>query len=418
MGWGLSGHRDPSMAAAQVAQRTAAMLGPGPCDLAMLFVAGAHIEAAPLIAREVRDRLHPGALIGVSTQAVIGGAVELEGAPGVSLLAARFPGVRVDPFSTTDLLGPDLGDSAGHQRLAARLHAGPDLRAVILFTDPFSLPLVRLLPDINAARAVVNGRPAGLVVGGLASGGRAAGDTRLVLNDQVVSSGGVGVCLSGPLRVDAIVSQGARAIGDNLVVTKARGNAVLELGGRPALATLEAMFESLDEADQALVREQGVLIGVVANEYKDRFGRADYLVRSVVGADRESGALAVADRVRVGQTIRFHVRDRTTADEDLSMLLDAQAIQGPPAGVLLITCNQRGKALFAQPNHDAAAVANAFAPDLPGEQRAKGGVHIDPDAHAPAIPIAGFMASGEIGPAGDDGALHGQTAVPVLFRAP
>src|SRR5688572_454819 len=94
-GWGLSGHRDPSMAAAQVAERAGEMLRTAPsgdggggssCDLVFLFMAGEHAAAAPLIAREVRERLGATAIVGVSTQAVIGGAVELEGAAGVAVL--------------------------------------------------------------------------------------------------------------------------------------------------------------------------------------------------------------------------------------------------------------------------------------------------------------------------------------------
>jgi len=410
-GWGLSGHRDASMAAAQVAERAAAHLG-GACDLAMVFIAGEHVASAESVAREVRERLAPGAMIGVSTQAVIGGSVELEGAPGVSVLAARLPGVRVREFSTGDLVpGPDQG--ASPSRLGERLGLGEDLRAMVLLADPFSLPLVKLLPELNGARAVVDGRGCGQIVGGLASGGRVAGDSRLIVGGQVLASGGVGVTLSGALRVDAVVSQGARAIGENLVVTKARGNAVMELGGRPALGVLEGLFEHLRDGDQTLVREQGVLMGVVADEYKDRFGRADYLVRNVVGADRESGALAVADRVRVGQTVRFHVRDRRTAHEDLAMLMDAQGIHGPPAGVLLISCNQRGKSLFGGPSHDAESVCRAFAPEVPGEVRAKGGIAM---ATAASVPLAGFFAAGEIGPVGGWSALHGQSACAVVFR--
>lgn len=400
------------MAAAQVAERAGASLG-GVCDVAFVFVAGEHVGSSEVIAREVRQRLGAGAMIGVSTQAAVGGAVELEGAPGVSVLAARLPGVRVRTFSTDDLVGPDPGDGTGVARLRERVGAGEDLRALVLLADPFSLPLVRLLPSLNEARTVVDGEARGTIVGGLASGGRTAGDTRLIVGERVLNSGGVGVSLSGAVRADVVLSPGAKAIGENLIVTRAKGNAVFELGGRPALSMLEGLFETLDERDQGLVREQGVMLGVVADEYKERFGRADYLVRAVVGADRESGALAVADRVRVGQTVRFHVRDRRTAHEDLVMAMDTQAIHGAPAGVLLITCNQRGRALFGESNHDAATVSRAFGPEIPGEERAKGGFALGADS---GVPLAGFMASGEIGPAGAGSALHGQTVCAVMFR--
>ncbi|MCB9840135.1 MAG: FIST C-terminal domain-containing protein [Phycisphaeraceae bacterium] len=414
-GWGLSAHTDAASAAAQAAEHALRGLGGGPCDLAFLFVGGPHIAKAEHVAREVRERLGAGAIVGVSTEAVVGGGVELEAAAGVSLLAARMPGVRVTTFDASSLM-MIAGGATGEQspdHIAATIGAAPDLRTTILLADPFSLPLVKLLPELNRARVTSDGVPAGVIVGGLASGGKASGDARLILNDRVLRNGGVGVSIAGDIRTDVLVSQGATPMGENHIVTKSRGNAVLELGGRPALQVLESVFERLGEADQELVRGQGVLLGVVADEYKDRFGRADYLIRTVVGADRESGAIAVADRIRVGQTVRFHARDAKTAHEDLALLLDAQAIHGTPAAALLITCNQRGRALFGGPNHDAATLCRAFSPEPPGEQRAKGGREFD---GVPPMPIAGFFASGEIGPAGDRSFMHGQTAVPVLFR--
>ncbi|MEZ6234015.1 MAG: FIST N-terminal domain-containing protein [Phycisphaerales bacterium] len=416
-GWGLSAHTDAASAAAQAAEHAMRGLSGGPCDLAFLFVGGPHVARAEHIAREVRERLGAEAIVGVSTEAVLGGGVELEAAAGVSLLGARMPGVRITPFDASSLMMLAGGATGEHDpdHIATTIGAAPDLRATILLADPFSLPLVKLLPELNHARVDRDGAPAGVIVGGLASGGKASGDARLILNDRVLRTGGVGVSIAGDIRTDVLVSQGATPMGDNHIVTKSKGNAILELGGRPALQVLESVFEGLGEADQELVRGQGVLLGVVADEYKERFGRADYLIRTVVGADRGSGAIAVADRIRVGQTVRFHARDARTAHEDLSMLLDAQAIHGTPAGALLITCNQRGRALFGGPNHDAATLCRAFSPEPPGEQRAKGGREFE---GTPPMPIAGFFASGEIGPAGGRSFIHGQSAVPVLFRAP
>ena len=414
-GWGLSAHTEAASAAAQAAEHAVRGLGGGSCDLAFVFVGGAHIARADVVAREVRQRLGAGAIVGVSTEAVVGGGVELEASAGVSLLAARLPGVQVTPFDAAELMMLAGGPTGEHDpdHIATTIGAASDLRATILLADPFSLPLVKLLPEMNDARVEHDGVPAGVILGGLASGGKASGDARLILNDRVLHTGGVGVSIAGGVRADVLVSQGARPMGENHIVTRSKGNAVLELGGRPALQVLESVFETLGEADQELVRGQGVLLGVVADEYKERFGRADYLIRTVVGADRESGAIAVADRIRVGQTVRFHARDAKTAHEDLSMLLDAQAIHGTPAGALLITCNQRGRALFGGPNHDAATLCRAFSPEPPGEQRAKGGRAFEA---TPPMPIAGFFASGEIGPAGGRSFIHGQTAVPVLFR--
>ena len=99
------------------------------------------------------------------------------------------------------------------------------------------------------------------------------------------------------------------------------------------------------------------------------------------------------------------------------MLLDAQQLHEPPAGVLVITCNGRGTRLFDRPDHDAGAVARAFRHAAGGESIAKVGQEIVSDGPtAGQPPVAGFFAAGEIGPVGDESFVHGHTACLALFR--
>jgi small ligand-binding sensory domain FIST len=351
-------------------------------------------------------------LLGVSAEAVIAGGREYERSPGAAALAARLPGVAVHAFGSGSLEHSTAEGAPGVAATRALIGAGPALRATIFFADPFSTPMNRLLPLLNEARAPDRaGRPAGAVVGGMASAGSKAGENVLLLDDQALRTGFVGVSLSGPLSVDTIVSQGCRPIGDNLIITKAKANVIYELGGRPALDVVREMLDSLGDHDRRLLR-RGLFVGRVVTEYKDRFGRGDYLIRNVAGVNPNTNIVAVQDLVRVGQTVRFHIRDAQTAAEDLELLLDAQQLHERPAGVLLISCTGRGRNLFQESNHDAAAVQRAFQPAQPGEQKAKGGRLLAEDE----VPLAGLFAGGEIGPVGDSSYLHGHSACAAIFR--
>ena len=64
-------------------------------------------------------------------------------------------------------------------------------------------------------------------------------------------------------------------------------------------------------------------MGRVIDEYKDEFDRGDFLIRTLMGADPTSGAIAVGDAFRAGQTVQLHVRDAMTAREDLHHLMDS-----------------------------------------------------------------------------------------------
>ncbi len=284
--------------------------------------------------------------------------------------------------------------------------------------------------------AAGQGAVAAPILGGMASLGRRPDTNVFILNDELSINGGVGVSLSGAIDVAAVVSQGCRPIGTPLVVTACRKQLLHGLAGRPALEVLAEIVSSLNEHERELLRTRGLFLGRAVNEYKERFGRGDFLIRNVIGIDKRAalnafggddvegeegvssggargggkgvgGAIAVAELLRIGQTVQFHVRDEQTADEDLALLLDGQKLYDPPAGALLFTCNGRGRELFGEPHHDARAIARAFSPtagSMPSEAR------------APSLPLAGFFAAGEIGPIGDDVFVHGQTACIALFR--
>jgi small ligand-binding sensory domain FIST len=180
-----------------------------------------------------------------------------------------------------------------------------------------------------------------------------------------------------------------------MVITGSRENFITELGGKPPLLQLQELWSSLPPRDQLLF-QQGLHVGLVMNEYQGEFKRGDFLVRNVFGLERNTGALALTDRVRVGQTVQFHVRDAQTADEDLRALLADNLTSHPnkPAAALLFTCNGRGTRLFPEPNHDAALIRSQL-----GE-----------------VPLAGFFAQGELGPVGGQNFIHGFTASVVLFE--
>lgn len=420
---GISGHPHAGNAIEQVCEQCTASLGDTATDLALLFFSAQHMDAVPYMTEMVHKRLAPRCVLGVSAESVLGGQLELERSPGVSLLVGQLPGVQLHPF-TAEHLTPVDSSPEGRQRIIETVGISPDLRATIFFADPFSVPMIKLLPAMN--RAFAGARPAPIdgeeprapcLVGGMASSGRQPGANRLVLDDKVYNSGAVGVSIKGPVRVDSVVSQGCRPFGPNQVITKARGNIIFQLGGRPALEAVHEIVGEMPERDRENLHA-GLFVGRVINEYKDRFGRGDFLIRNVTGVDKNTGALAVNDLFKVGQTVRLHFRDATTASEDLALLMDAQQLHERPAGAMIITCNGRGTRLFPVPNHDAAAVVRAFAPPESGEQMAKAGESIRPPhpGQPHPLPVAGFFAGGEIGPVGRESFLHGHSACVVLFR--
>jgi small ligand-binding sensory domain FIST len=361
---------------------------PDSADLAVVFFAGHHVRAAADLARELRRRLTPRCLLGCVAESVIGQDREVEEGPAVSLWLARWPQpVAVEPFHLTLERTADGPSLLGWPD--ALTGADPAQTAVLLLGDPYTFPTDLFLEQVGELSPGVR------VLGGMASGIRGAGQCRLVHGGGVVDQGAVGVLLHGPIGLRSIVSQGCRPIGWHMVITRAEDNIIFELGGRPPLEQLKELWPTLTPQEQQLF-QQGLHVGRVINEYRSDFQRGDFLVRNVLGLDKNTGALAITDRVRVGQTVQFHVRDAQTADEDLHALLqlDLQAHDKRPAAALLFSCNGRGTRLFSEPHHDARAIHQV----------------------AGAIPLAGFFAQGELGPIGGQNFIHGFTASVALFE--
>jgi small ligand-binding sensory domain FIST len=361
---------------------------PGDPDLAFVFFTPHHAEAAAALARSLHDRLNPRCLVGGIGEAVVGTGQEVERAAGLSLWLAKFPaGVELEPCHLTPQQTPDGLSLLGWPDTI--VEGGPDPGTLLLLGDPFTFPAQEIfLPQVNADY------PGLRVHGGMASGMAGPGQTPLIFGAEVVDVGAVGVLLRGPAGVRGVVSQGCRPIGEPLVVTKGQENVILELGGQPPMTRLQAMYDGLPPHDQDLF-QRGPHVGLAMTEYKDRFGRGDFLVRNLYSVDRASGAMAITDRVKVGQTVQFHVRDAASADEDLRQLLRSE-LNGEatrPQAALMFTCNGRGTRLFGAPHHDAGVLATEVGP----------------------VPLAGLFAAGEFGPVGDRNFIHGFTASVVLF---
>jgi len=373
----LSQHPLATQAVGEAAGEVLERLGGEDADLVVCFVSPHHVGVLEDVAGALRGVLEPGVLLGGTAASIIGSGREVEEEPALSLFAARLPDSRLTPVALRVEETPDGAAFTGWPEPGDHPPA-----TLLLFADPYTFPVDAFLERCNADT------PGLRVIGGLASAAARPGGNRLVLDDRILDQGAVGVLVDNGIEVRTLVSQGCRPIGRPYVVTRAQRNFVEELGGQPALERLQEIAAGATEEERALL-QGGLHVGLVVDEHKAEFGRGDFLVRNLLGADRESGALAVGDTVTVGQTVQFHVRDAGAADEDLRELLtgvDADA-------ALLFTCNGRGKHLFGTPDHDAGLVEQLLGP----------------------IPLAGCFCAGEIGPVGGRNFLHGFTASLALF---
>jgi small ligand-binding sensory domain FIST len=378
IGAGVSTEPDARIGAIEAATAARGGLAGAPADLVVVFASGAHLAAPEATLEGVHEALLPAQVAGCGAGGVLAQGREHEDGTAVAVWAAAFDGGGAETF----VVGAD--DDGSVEGL-------PDLdgaAGVLLFPDPYSFPTDRVLGRLADAA------PGTPVVGGLSSARTLDGSCALFQGEEVVTGGAVGVRFDG-VEVLPCVSQGAAPIGPELTVTAADGRMIQELAGAPALDKVRDVLSALPEHDRELAAE-GLLMGMVIDGGKPDYGPGDFLVRGLLGADPDTGVIAVGAPVEPGQVVRLHARDAASADRDLrrALAFGREALGGAtPAGALCFSCNGRGRGMFGEPDHDAAALASTFA----------------------GAPAAGFFAAGEIGPVGGESFLHGFTATVALF---
>jgi len=375
----LSEHPLAPEATGEVSGAVLEALGERP-DLVMVSVTRSHAGALEDIVGAIGSVLHPMAVIGAAAASVVGTGREVEETPAISLWAGW-----TGPLVAVRVTATRLADGGWHfEGWPSGLGFEP--RALVLVADPFTFPAAAFL-DFLAER-----HPGLPVVGGNASGGLGPGGSRLVTEGRVVSDGATGVLVGGGVGIETLVSQGCRPYGDALTVTRSDRNVIYEVAGVPAMECLvDQITHHLARAEVASIQTDGIFVGRVVNERIGEPEPSDYLVRSVVGVDRTTGAVAVDDRVPLGSTIRFHRRDAGTAHHDLGQVLEGRQAD---AG-LVFTGNGRGTRMFDDAHHDAEVVGRRVGP----------------------VPLGGLFAGGEFGPVGGRNFVHEFATSMALFRS-
>jgi small ligand-binding sensory domain FIST len=373
-----SEHPIAALATGEVVGAVLEAMGERP-DLVFISVTRPHAGALDDIVNTVTSVLHPLAMIGCAAESVVGTGREVEETPAISLWAGR-----VGPLLPVTLTATRLVDDTW------QFGGWPDdisfePSALILVADPFTFPADHFLSWMDEAHP---GLP---IIGGNASAALGPGGSRLVVDDRIVQEGAVGVLVGSGVEIEMVTSQGCRAYGRPLTVTKSDRNILFEVAGTPAIESMvEQMKSGLSAEDIGRLENNGLHVGRLIDEHLDQPGPGDYLVRTVVGVDRDTGAMAVDDRIPLGSTVRFHLRDAESADLDLRRVLVGKQADG----ALLFTCNGRGTRLFDEAHHDASVLSRQIGP----------------------VPVGGIFAAGEIGPVGGRNFVHSFTASIALFR--
>jgi hypothetical protein len=323
----------------------------------------------PLLAAYPRSTV-----IGCSTAGEICGTRVSDGS--VSVGVARFADSRIRSASA-DV--PAIGESAAAGLALARALAAPDLRAVFVLSDGLHVNGSALVEGV--VRGV---RPGVVVTGGLAADGDRFRRTWILHDGRLGDRRVAAVGFYGPrFRCGTGSKGGWDPFGPERIVTRADGNVLYELDGRPALS----LYRSYLGDRAAGLPATALLFPLAVREPGAPPESA--VVRTVLAVDPSAESMTFAGSIAEGACAQLM---RSTHDR----LIDGAATAAsasrldPPAASLAIAVSCVGRRLVL------------------GER-----VEAEVEAVSAALPLArhvGFYAYGEISPRATGRCdLHNQT---------
>jgi len=246
VGAGVSRLQGSSQAGRQAATSAMGPLGDEPPALVLVFTTPRHDLAALLAG--VRAVTGPALLVGATTSGELALGEYLGFGAGVAVLAATAGPYRFGAASAS-FVRDDM-DRAGQQLArTSRDRAGPSAHAaLVLLADSLLGDLQEL---VHGTYRVTGPRVA--LVGGAAGDEQRFLRTLVFHGDQILEQGAVALWIASDLPLGAVTRHGFRPVGNPMLVTRAQGTTIMELGGRSAAAAYE---EQLGLAPGALPPER------------------------------------------------------------------------------------------------------------------------------------------------------------------
>lgn len=216
---------------------------------------------------------------------------------------------------------------------------------------------------------------------------------------EVLSHGVLALAIGGSFDVEVGICHGTAPVGIASVITKARGQRIFEIDGRPAV---DVWRETTGCTVEDLVHQSHLAAWAVGVEVTGAGGEVERVIRGAFGFDTETGALIL--QAPVAEGTRVMLQHRTIekvldGTREMSAKL-AERLAGRTArAVLGFECAARTFPFLGEANTRAEheALRAAVAPDAPW---------------------LGMMAWGEVGPAAGRPAFHNYTYPLMVLTEP
>ncbi len=379
-------HRIPEKAAELVAQSALNKLGASKAAAAIFFASSEYRRHYAKIGKMIKDITGTENVIGSSAAGILTEEIEIERRRGLSLMLIHPDQMEAASFMVKNLQESNFraGEKAG---AITRSSVSPNL--LLLFPDPFSFQSHLFFDGFENVCGYVP------MVGGAAAENGKEEKTYQIHGEDASFDSVVGLSLTGDFRFETGITRSCQPFGDSFRVTRAEGNMIYEMDGRPAYDILLESISHIqfDHPDEIFQR---VFLGTPMKSFQTDFKKSDYFIRNIMGVNAKKGMVACVGPVEEGDFVTFTVKDSSLARQDLQKMLDElkqRIYPHEPSLGFYFNCAARGQALYGEPSQDIALITRRF----------------------PSVPILGLFSYGEIAPIDHVNHLHHHSGVLVLI---
>lgn len=386
-GAGQSSNPSTERAIEEAATQAMRRAGVNQADLVIVFFTVDHLADYQKLIAALSRVTQSDRIVGCSGTGVLTGEGEIEGNPGVAVLVLWSDRMGGHPFLFQPLR--DRDQEVGVEIAQTVREESENDSLLVLFPDGYNGQPRRLFQGIEGQLGFLP------IVGAGSSENGAHGRTYQLSGEQITTNALAGLLLTGSFESAIGITQGCQPVTEPMVITKAQGNLIFEINGRPAFETFAHVIKGpfLQDLRRALAY---VFAGLPSDLHQNSVGPGEYLVRNIVGLDPQKGILAVAEEVHEGERMIFTLRDPQRAREDLNQMLQRQlgqlGVRRPQFG-LYFNCCARGASLYGIPGIDTAYIRQVL-----GD-----------------FPLIGFFGNFELGPLGRRNHLLAYTGVLALI---
>ena len=396
-GVGMSRHHNPNVAGREAAEQAMERAGVDKPDFVFMFASIGYDQHS--LVQAVRETTGGAPLSGCSGEGTIGEEDSDESHFSVVVMA-----ISSDQLQWRNGLATGLSaDSrAVGQRVAQDLlpDLSPSTIGLFVFPDGMSVALDSFFAAnfdnffAGMEENLPSDRFLPLWGGGAGNDFNVKVPTYQYCDDEVVSDGVSYALLSGKAQAGWAISHGLVPIGSARTVTRAQGNVIYEIDGKPAIEVLKEYLPEgalAEDRDWMRYAVSLALTTKAPNYMKDE----EYVVRGVPAVRMADGSITVQTEVPEGTSVWFSSRDKekiTSRFDRMARQITEQLGDDKPKLVFQFECYTRGKSLFREQEKV----------QLLKRLRQS----VDPD-----VPWAGFYTIGEIGPVEKHNLRHLYTSV-------